>query len=112
MVDRLRSRFGRGPKNYRRADERIREDICEALVDQPWIDASDVEVQVDNAEVTLTGTAPDRRYKREIEDVAHGIRGVRDVHNRIRVQRDDERANNAPNDAPNDEQRRPTNPRA
>jgi hypothetical protein len=113
VLERLRTRFSSGPKGYRRSDERIHEDICEALVDQPWIDASDVEVKVENAEVTLTGTAPDRRYKREIEDVAHGVRGVIDVHNRIRVQREEGRpeGQRAEGESTPDEKRRP-NPRA
>ena len=31
---------GRGPKGYRRSDERIREDVCERLTEDPFIDAS------------------------------------------------------------------------
>ncbi|KYF87567.1 hypothetical protein BE20_25685 [Sorangium cellulosum] len=85
--DRVRSAFGRGPKGYKRSDARIQEDICEMLSDRGDIDVSDVTVRVENNEVTLEGTVPERHHKRIIEHVAEGVRGVEDVHNRIRVQR-------------------------
>ena len=31
---------GRGPRNYKRADERIREDVCDCLTEDAYIDAS------------------------------------------------------------------------
>ena len=46
---------GRGPRNYQRSDDRIREDINEGLTDDAMIDASEIEVIVQNREVTLTG---------------------------------------------------------
>src|SRR3954453_14579983 len=39
---------GRGPKNYQRSDERIREDVCERLERDERVDASDLEVNVEN----------------------------------------------------------------
>jgi osmotically-inducible protein OsmY len=77
---------GRGPKNYQRCDERICEDVCRRLTDDPDVDASDIEVSVQNAEVTLAGTVHDRHMKRDAEDVVADVPGVRDVHNQIRVQ--------------------------
>lgn len=74
-----------------RSDERIREDISDRLADHDWVDASEVEVMVKSGEVTLSGTVTDRRHKREIEDVAERIAGVRDVHNQIRVIREEMR---------------------
>ncbi|WP_438017017.1 BON domain-containing protein [Sorangium sp. So ce315] len=85
--DRVRSALGRGPKGYKRSDARIQEDVCEMLSDRDDIDVSDVTVRVENSEVTLEGTVPQRHHKRIIELVAEGVRGVEDVHNRIRVQR-------------------------
>jgi osmotically-inducible protein OsmY len=76
---------GRGPRGYRRSDDRIREDISECLTIHGQIDASDIEVVVDNAEVTLHGTVDSRQVKRMAEDVAELVLGVRDVHNRLRV---------------------------
>ena len=79
------SNRGRGPKGYERADERIREDVCERLTDDPHIDASEIEVTVANGEVTLSGTLRSRNAKRRSEYVAEQSRGVKDVHNLIRV---------------------------
>jgi hypothetical protein len=77
----------RGPKNYRRSDERIREDICDALIAAMHLDASDVTVDVTEGVVTLEGIVPERRMKHAIEDVAASVRGIREVENRIRVVR-------------------------
>jgi osmotically-inducible protein OsmY len=84
--DKVKNFFGIGPKGYKRSDDRIREDISERLEDHPNIDASNIEVSVDQGVVTLSGTVDDRRGKRLAEDVTEDIRGVKDVHNQIRVQ--------------------------
>jgi CBS domain-containing protein len=76
---------GRGPKNLSRSDERIREDVCEALLDDPHVDASEIDVTVANGEVTLGGTIADRLQKRRAEDLAEGISGVRHVQNNLRL---------------------------
>ena len=78
---------GKGPKNWSRSDERIREDVCERLTVHPYVDASEIEVAVKDGEVILTGLVDERRMKRLAEDVAENVRGVKDVHNQIRVQR-------------------------
>jgi osmotically-inducible protein OsmY len=78
---------GRGPKGYKRSDERIREDINEQLTRHPDVDASEIEVQVQEGQVTLSGTVNERHCKRMAEDIAEGISGVQDVRNEIRVQR-------------------------
>jgi osmotically-inducible protein OsmY len=78
---------GKPPKGYRRSDERIREDVCDLLMRRPEIDASDVDVQVKDGEVTLTGTVTERHMKRVIEDIAEDVLGVDDVHNQIKVRR-------------------------
>jgi hypothetical protein len=76
---------GRGPKNWRRSDERIREDVNEELTRHPDVDASEIDTAVINNEVTLTGTVDSRYEKREAEDCAWCVSGVRDVHNQLRV---------------------------
>jgi BON domain len=78
---------GRGPKGYQRADSRIREDVADRLTDAPDIDASEIEITVNNGEVTLSGTVRDRYQKRRSEDVSEGVPGVRDVHNNLSVSR-------------------------
>lgn len=76
---------GRGPRNYQRSDDRIEEDVNESLTRHPGFDAGDVEVKVQNGEVTLTGTVDSRYDKRMAEDAAESCSGVRDVHNQLRV---------------------------
>lgn len=76
---------GRGPRGYQRSDERIREEICERLTDDPYVDASDVEVQVRDREVVLTGSVPGRDQKRRVEDLVESMSGVIDVSNQLRT---------------------------
>ena len=76
---------GRGPRSWRRSDERIREDVNEELTRHPDVDASEIEVAVMNSEVTLTGIADGRREKREAEECAWRVSGVKDVHNQLRI---------------------------
>lgn len=78
---------GRGPKGYKRSDERIEEDVNEMLMHHPEIDAGEIEVKVDNGEVTLSGTVDDRHSKRLAEDIAERCNGVTEVHNQLRLQR-------------------------
>ena len=79
------TRRGRGPRNYRRSDERILEDVCERLMEDDYVDAADIEVQVQDGVVTLTGTVHERWEKHRAEDITDACSGVREVENRIRV---------------------------
>ena len=76
---------GRGPKTWRRSDDAIREVVNERLTDHDEVDATDIEVLVENAEVTLTGIVATRREKRVAEDIAWSCGGVHDVHNRLTI---------------------------
>jgi hypothetical protein len=76
---------GRGPAGYTKSDERIREEINERLTHHGQIDASKLEVDVNNGEVVLKGEVEDRRTKRLAEDIACSIMGVDDIQNQIRV---------------------------
>ncbi len=78
--------FGKGPKGFKRSDEKIREEVCEALYRDNSVDASEIEVSVKDAEVILSGTVSERRMKRLAEDCADSVSGVSDVRNEIRVQ--------------------------
>ena len=77
---------GRGPKGYRRSDERIREDVSDRLMENPDIDASQVEVNVSDGVVKLTGTVDDRWSKRFAEDLTETVSGVTDVMNQLTVE--------------------------
>jgi osmotically-inducible protein OsmY len=76
---------GRGPSGYRRSDSRITEDINDRLTEDAYIDASEVQVRVENGEVTLDGTVNSRTAKRRAEDIAEAISGVSHVQNNLRV---------------------------
>lgn len=76
---------GKGPSGYTRSDERIREDVCDRLTDDPYVDATNIEVAVQGGEVTLSGRVDRRADKRRAEDIAERISGVREVNNRLRI---------------------------
>lgn len=81
------SHSGKGPKGYKRADERIREDVSEALQLDHHVDASQIEVDVKEGIVTLSGIVDSRMAKRQAEDCLNNLSGVQDVVNNIRVER-------------------------
>jgi osmotically-inducible protein OsmY len=83
---------GKGPKGYKRSDDRIREDVNDTLTDNGMVDASDIEVSVENSEVTLTGTVRSKRDKRMAEDLAESVSGVSNIENRLRVKQSSEEA--------------------
>lgn len=79
---------GKGPKGYRRSDDRLRDDVSDRLMDDAWLDASDIEVKVKDGEVTLSGTVPRRDDRRRAEMLAEMVSGVGHVQNDLRVQPD------------------------
>ncbi len=74
---------GVGPSGYQRSDERIAEDINDALMGHGFIDASRVTVRVAESVVTLEGIVPERRQRRLAETIAERTLGVKDVRNRL-----------------------------
>ncbi|HEY3429342.1 MAG TPA: BON domain-containing protein [Cyclobacteriaceae bacterium] len=76
---------GKGPKGYQRSDERIQEDVNDRLSDDDQLDASEIEVKVENGEVTLSGSVSERDAKRRAEDLVESVSGVKNVENRIRI---------------------------
>ncbi len=81
--------YGKGPKGYKRSDERIREEVCDLIANQGHIDASDVEVKVENCVVTLSGNVSQRSDKRALEQLVERARGVDEVHNELRLRREE-----------------------
>lgn len=90
-----RSHRGVGPAGYSRSDERIKEDVSDALTDHEDVDAKEIEVNVKNGEVTLSGSVDARYMKRLAEDIAERVRGVRDVRNEIRVKQESARGSSS-----------------
>jgi hypothetical protein len=75
---------GRGPKGYRRSDQRVHDDVNDRLMDDPHLDASEIEVSVKDGEVTLSGAVFRREDKRRAEDLAERVSGVTHVQNNLR----------------------------
>lgn len=78
---------GRGPKGYQRSDERVKEDLCERLSDDPQIDASDISIEVSGGRVTLSGEVEQRWMKHHVENLVDACAGVQDIDNQLRVAR-------------------------
>jgi osmotically-inducible protein OsmY len=76
---------GKGPKNYTRSQERIKEDVSDKLSDDSFLDASEIEVEVNGNEVTLSGSVDSRYSKHRAEDIAEDVTGVNYVQNNLRV---------------------------
>lgn len=76
---------GRGPKNYSRSNERVREDICERLTADPYIDAHDLDVRCENGTVVIEGQVEERWMKHRIEDLVDSTAGVKQIDNRVTV---------------------------
>lgn len=76
---------GKGPKGWRRADSRITEDVCENLKESSFVDATNIDVNVEEGVVRLTGTVNGRFAKREAEWCADRVDGVVDVLNELKV---------------------------
>lgn len=76
---------GKGPRNYTRSDERILEDINDRLCDNPYIDATEIDVSISQGNVVLSGSVENRESKRLAEDIAESVTGVLNVENTLRV---------------------------
>lgn len=78
---------GKGPKGYTRTDEKIKDDVQEKLYHDSFIDASDIDVTVNDGEVTLSGTVDSKQTKRRAEDCAERVSGVNEVSNHLKTNR-------------------------
>lgn len=76
---------GVGPRGYQRSDQRIFEDVSDRLMQHGGINASDMEVKVQDGEVMLEGNVDSLWTKRAAEDTVFSVLGVQDVHNHLKV---------------------------
>jgi osmotically-inducible protein OsmY len=77
--------YGQAPKGYTRSDEKIQEEVCEALTRADNIDKSDIEVKVKDGEVILSGSVQERWDKRRAEDICDSVMGVRNTQNNLKM---------------------------
>lgn len=66
-----------------RSDGRIHEEICGALLNDPYVDVADIEIEVAGGVVTLKGRAASRAIKRDAEVCIEHIEGIKDIFNLI-----------------------------
>ena len=78
---------GVAPKGYGRSDQRIKEDVCEHLTEDADVDATQIDVNVREGVVELSGVVNDRRQKFRAEYLADAVRGVHDVLNHLQINR-------------------------
>ena len=74
------------PPRYRRPGERILDDVWHRI-SLAAVDPQDVEIEVNDGVVTLSGRVSTRVEKRVIEDIADSVFGVREVHNHLGLAR-------------------------
>lgn len=84
----IRGHFGKGPKGFKRTDEKIKEDVEEALFRSYDVDATHIEVKVKDGCVYLSGQVDSRQTKRLAEDAVDGVTGVLDVVNELTFKKD------------------------
>jgi osmotically-inducible protein OsmY len=81
-----RTRPGRPPRLYRRPDDRILDSVYERI-SRSAADAEEVEIEVNDGMVTLSGNVPSKLDKRLIEELADSVFGVTEVHNHLKLAR-------------------------
>jgi len=74
---------GKGPAQQ--TDDQIKTAIEQLLTDDPWLDASGIQVSVQNGIAQLSGTVTSRQAKRRAEELTDLIGGVRDVQNQLSI---------------------------
>jgi osmotically-inducible protein OsmY len=65
--------------------------LCDRLTDNPFVDASGIEVLVAGTEVTLTGIVKDSIALRQAQAIAEEVAGVSHVHKRLQLRTAGER---------------------
>lgn len=80
-----KSYYGKGPKGWKLSDEKLREKVCEVLLHSHEVDASEMEVKVEEACVYLSGNISSKGMKNVAEDLVGSIPGVEDVFTRLKI---------------------------
>jgi osmotically-inducible protein OsmY len=79
-----------GQRARRKSDESLRHEIREILTADPELEATDIEVEVEGGAVTLRGAVVDPDTRLLAEELVESLAGVREVHNRLRVEREED----------------------
>jgi osmotically-inducible protein OsmY len=78
------------PRVQRRPDETLAQEIREILTHDPELDARSIEVEVEGGAVTLRGAVVEPDAVLLAEELVESLPGVREVHNRLRVEREED----------------------
>ncbi len=68
-----------------RSDEELKKDVREALLSDPATDLYEIKAKVADGTVTLSGNVQSWAEKNLCEDVVKGVRGIRQINNKIAV---------------------------
>ena len=79
-----------GPRGRRKSDESLAQEIREILTADPELEVTDIEVEVEGGAVTLRGVVVDSDARLLAEELVETLAGVLDVHNRLRMKREEE----------------------
>jgi hypothetical protein len=82
----LQNFSGLGPKNWKISDEKLHDRVCEVLLKSSEVDASEIDVVVEDAVVTLKGSISSKGMRRVAEDLVGSIPGVVDVFTQLKIE--------------------------
>lgn len=83
-----------GPKNYKRPDRLISDEIFNFLTWDDRIDATEIDFSVKDGIVKLYGTVDTGRTRRLIDEMVENILGVTEIYNELKVMQVPERSTN------------------
>ena len=86
---------GKGPRNFSRTDEFLREEVCEAFLRDSELDPREIDVTVYDGIVTLEGSVRAREDRYLAEDLARDVSGVKEVNNLLSRRKEYEGAGDA-----------------
>lgn len=76
---------GKVPKGFHRADDIIKDEVWMLLMREEGLDLTEIEIDVKEGAVTLTGTVSELRMKHQIPILVSQCLGVKDVINDLHV---------------------------
>jgi osmotically-inducible protein OsmY len=79
---------GKGPRGYHHSDARVLEEICDRLMQHGQLDARQIQVQVEDGQVTLEGYVQNGHAKYIAQETAAQVPGAIDIHNHLRIRQD------------------------
>ncbi len=76
---------GKGPKGYHQSDERVWENACEALMNSPFVDATEIVVVTQDGKVILEGEVSHEQEKQAASEAVKSVLPSFVIENEIKV---------------------------